>query len=218
MKKLIMTAMFAVPAALSLAQLSSVGPFTGSMSEGFESFTNSQIAGHYQTMSIFGGGGTLNSVPMNAEHMYVYEPGAGATWGLGGLGSAGVNSGAKAVGFEDISANPSGDQNGEILFASPVDSFGGYFALEASSPAFLQFFDSAGMQIGTDQQLMSATNVLQWQGWSSTVGISRIEIVSRDNYLAMDDLQANTSTVPEPASLAVLGLGAIALIRRRKSA
>ena len=214
MNKILFSAILAVPSAFAMAQLSSVGPFTGDHSEGFESFTNSASAGHYQSMSIFGGFGTLDSSPLNAEHMYVFNPGLSVTWGLGPLGLASVNSGAQAVGFEDVSANPSGNQNGVITFSSTVTSFGGYFALENSSPAVLRFLDNAGAQIGTDQLLISGTATPAWQGWSSTVGIKSVQVLSTDNYLVMDDLQINT--VPEPASMAALGLGALALLRRKR--
>ncbi len=207
--RMLVAATLVLPSALSLAQLSSTGPFVGSMSEGFESFASST---HYATLSIFGGAATMNSIPTSAEHMYIYVAGG---WGLGDLGIAGIHGGSKALGLEDI-VNPSGNQDAEIVFGSPVTSFGGYFALEAHNSSFLRFFDSSNTQIGTDQALISATSTQAWQGWNSTIGIARIEIDSVNDYVSMDDLQA--SAVPEPSGIWVLGLGALALLRRRTTA
>jgi hypothetical protein len=211
MKKLLLGTIMLVPSALSLAQLTSTGPFAGTMSEGFENFAS---ATHYPTMSIMGGGATMNSTTSAAQHMYVYALNG---WGLGNNGAAGVHGGNQGLGLEDVVATD-GTQDADILFGGAgVSSFGGYFAQnDPAGTALLQFFDSANVQIGTDQALTNTTsNVLTWQGYNSTTAISRVHFVSRDAYIAMDDLQAN-SAVPEPASFAVLGLGALALIRRRR--
>ena len=213
MKKVLLGAAMLVPSALSLAQLTVTGPFVGGMSEGFESFG---AGTHYSSLSIMGGSATMNSTTLAAKHMYIYTA---STWNLGGA-LAGVHGGVQGLGLEDVVASD-GTQDADIVFGGTgVKAFGGYFGQvfpAQTQTAILQFFDSSNTQIDVNQAVVNSTSsVLMWQGYTSTVAISRVHIISRNAYIAMDDLQAN-SAVPEPASIAVLCVGALAMIRRRRA-
>lgn len=194
----------------AFCQLSAVGPFSGSMSETFESFPNYSSGGHYDTLGIMGGGATMTSNSSGTNQVWVYEPGV-ATWSLGGNGSAITHSGAKAGGlyFNQSPVDVS------IVFSTAVNRFGGYFATASNETTLISFYDANGGQIGTTQSLLTASNSMDWQGWSSTTGIASV-LFFGGTAPVMDDLQADA--VPEPVSLVVLGLGSLVALRRRRRA
>lgn len=76
-------------------------------------------------------------------------------------------------------------------------------------------FDSSNNLLGGSA---IATAVGQWGllSFNSSTNISKVVLTEATNagYFVYDDL--STSAVPEPASMAVLGLGAAALIRKRR--
>jgi hypothetical protein len=191
----------------SFAQISDVGPFSGAMSEGFEGFPNYFNGGFYTTQSIMGGAATIDT--LGGGNMAVYEPGAGAGFGLGFKGSAQVNSGAKANG-QDYGPN----MKFNIVFSTPVIRFGGYWNMADvwEHDMDVYFYDAGGNLLGSRNIKGPSDTRMYWSGWSSGVGVKEVLFVG--DYIVMDDLQADL--VPEPATLAALGLGAVALIRRRR--
>jgi hypothetical protein len=61
------------------------------------------------------------------------------------------------------------------------------------------------------------TAINQFRGYMSTSILTSMRVSSsQQDYVSMDNLRV--STVPEPASMAALGLGVAAMLRRRKSA
>lgn len=111
-----------------------------------------------------------------------------------------------------------------IVFASPVQSFGGYFTY--SSSLTLSAFDATNNLVASTASLFSSNLALSGAPGSSpnellvlsvTTGISRIT-VSGDplgGSFALDDVRV-TTIIPEPASLTLLLTGSLALIRFRK--
>lgn len=101
-----------------------------------------------------------------------------------------------------------------FTFATPVQSFGAYFSGVQISAETITFND------GTSQtmNLVNLGSGVQFLGFTDAgQSISSITIGTFGDIIGVDDVRyVNTSTVPEPASLAVLTLGALALIRRRK--
>ena len=197
----------------SFAQLTSVGPFTGAYSEGFEEFNN-YSSGPYDSFSIMGGAATMSSTT-DSNLLWVYSPGTVADWGLGTYGFAQVHSGSNGLGLFST------DTNGVVTltFANPMSEFGGYFA--DSSPQYpdasVLFYDVNGNQLGGVQTLTNGSNVLSWLGWSSTAGIKTVRF--SDGFApAMDDLQANPTAAPEPLTFCLVLAGAAAVVRRRMSA
>ncbi|HWA82031.1 MAG TPA: carbohydrate binding domain-containing protein [Fimbriimonadaceae bacterium] len=66
----------------------------------------------------------------------------------------------------------------------------------------------------------STANWAQYSGdFVATSGSTRLEINGWEQswYINADDFSVTANAVPEPASMAVLGLGALALIRRRRA-
>lgn len=66
----------------------------------------------------------------------------------------------------------------------------------------------------------STANYAQYSGsFVATSSSTRLEVVGWETtwYINADDFNVTARAVPEPASMAVLGLGALALIRRRRA-
>lgn len=108
--------------------------------------------------------------------------------------------------------------NYEFVFSNPVARFGGYFATNADAPgATATFFNAANQQIGGPLAIGAPMGQWQWDGWEYLPGISRISITANNQwggFIMSDDLQYDA--VPEPATLAALGLGLAAVARRRR--
>lgn len=212
MKRLIFISLAVCGAIPAMAQISSVGAFSGVSSEGFESYETYQNSGRYGTMNIMGGAATINSLPISSQKFTGFD-GSSATWGLVSVGFANVFAGERAIGLEDV-VTFSENHDWEMIFTDGATEFGGYFSTSSNAPVTVRFFDSSNNQIGGDQSIDNPSADAAWFGWSSTVAIARAEFLSTGSYMTMDELQVNS--VPEPATMAILGLGAAALIGRRR--
>ncbi|RYG33404.1 PEP-CTERM sorting domain-containing protein [bacterium] len=205
---LLVTSLAAISASAS-AQLASVSPFTGDLSEDFDSYsTGAYDAG----LSIMGGAATVTSLDGDAN--YVWYSGG---WFLVDKGNASSRSGEQFYGLNKRRAQGS---YSTVSFADAVSSFGGYFnvayepSIAPSNLLSLTFFDVDGFQIGATQDVAMASDLsYTWVGFSSTQPIGSVRI--EGDYFVGDDYVA-TNAVPEPASMAALGLGGLALLRRRR--
>ena len=193
-------------AALSAhAQISQVPLFAGALNEGFETFTTtSTFANQPNPFAIFGGAGSLASTNAAIDRTGNFS-----------LGYKGVG---QATGGDYFYGNNSATAPATITFANAVGQFGGYFNVAGGGPSnnlSFSFFDAANVQVGSTQVVaMPTTNVDAFVGFSSTVPIKSVTLSGY--YFVADDLRANP--VPEPATIAALGLGAVALLRRRRKA
>jgi hypothetical protein len=198
MKKLVVfLAPFAAMAAH--AQIVPMGPFTGAHSEGFESgsawmFTPQQSGFNgTATFKSVSGGGSLHTTNGWTYYTTVMK-----------------RSGDRLMGTIGDSYT--------IEFQGAVNQFGGYFGSNFHTPnGTITFFDASGAVIGSPTTLLAPQGTWEWNGFSSTVGIKKIRIdgIQGNNGAIMaDDLQVQA--VPEPATLSAVGLGAAAMLRRRK--
>ncbi|RYG26465.1 PEP-CTERM sorting domain-containing protein [bacterium] len=206
MQKLIFAALASLVAAAGHAQISTTGVFTGSLNEGFEGFNNYNQGSTYLSnpTSIMGGAASLTST-----WGVVYQPGP-AGFGLGGRGMATVSNGSKAFGLNTSVGVTS------LTFSQSISQFGGYFNHDSSGNGVkFRFYDENDAQIGSDMfSTIPFGNQMTFVGFDSTVGIKRVEYSG--SYVVADGLRANVQAVPEPASMAALGLGALGMWKRRK--
>ena len=212
--KLLSTAALSVASLAANATITSIGQFSGSISETFESFPNYITGPTFQPepWNVFGGAAQFNSLN---QDLAVYEPSQGASFGLGTSGPAQVSDGTKAMGM-----------NSESLWTltfnadqSQVGAFWGLATQTGGGPetATVSFFDAGNTLVGQTTFMYDHSGpvdgALDWNGWSSDVAFRSISVRAR--FTVVDGMQAGA--VPEPASIAVLGFGALALIRRRRT-
>jgi len=183
-------------------------PFTGAHQEDFSSLP---VQIDVPSVSIMGGFATLTS-PVSQAGVYNVP----SDYSLNAKGSLSSSTGNFGFGNDGSNAPFS------FEFSAPVLRFGGYFnatslnaATNATTPMTFSFFDAGGALIGTDVWVTPDNNLLNWRGYSSTVGISRIEI-SGTYSVPFDDLQADSvSSVPGP--LAALPFALMAIKRRKRA-
>ena len=191
--------------------LSPIGPFVGSNSEGFEGFPHYNAGGVYASGSLFGGAAAFAS-STNNPIMWIIQPGGAATWGLGGNGSATVNSGIQAAGL----FNNDNTHAFVLTFVTPVVDFGGWFATVDAAfpdvPMQFEFFDVGNNSLSTDS-VITTSSAYVWKGWTHA---AVMKSVAMRNNLApvMDDPQINP--MHEPATKDIHGVGLLALAKKRK--
>lgn len=174
MKKTLAILLAASAASTVSAQVRSVGPFAGDLTESFEGRTRS-----YSTCvrnGVFGGIGDLC-----------------ATTSLLAMASS----------WACQAAAPDGDRfyistftEAEYTFLEPVRRFGGHFGggHTGNPDATVEFFDASGVMIGTDDATFPLDCTWHWHGWSFDVPVSRIVVRGKvsssfGGLVAMDDMR-----------------------------
>ncbi|MBU0717193.1 MAG: hypothetical protein KJ749_03010 [Planctomycetes bacterium] len=195
------------------SDLIAIGPFTGDLTEDWESFPTTPPEGPYlpNPTSIMEGAASLSN-----PFLAIYEPGV-RDFGLGSSGNATISDGTKGLGIEKLM------ETAVISFEEPVLRFGAYWGAWTNiqvggDPALvtISFFDEVDALVATEVFEYSRSEyedgVLEWHGWSSTIPIHKITCA--EDKLVMDGLQADP--VPEPAAASLLILGALLLLRPRQ--
>lgn len=100
-------------------------------------------------------------------------------------------------------------------FASVQHFFGAYIGgiQDEFGPDSLQWNDGADQSMAITSDV--AAGGMSFAGFYDTDGFTSVTVSMPADFVSIDDVRVNA--VPEPASMACLGLGAIALIRRRKN-
>lgn len=197
--------LFVVPlmvlAAAGSAQVVEVGQFTGSLFEDFNSFSTGEVG----PSVVFMGGAAVNNAAAPSD-IWMSD-----NHGLGGSKASYTSSMAM------VANNGNQVSPWEISFTTAVSSFGGMWqsAYDDSTLTF-QFFDTNNVALNTITKTPPNSGTLTWYGFSYAPGISKVLVTSDQQYQIVDDFTANA--VPEPATMAALGLGVAAMIRRRKRA
>lgn len=212
----IVIAVMCAIAAPSLGAITSIGPFTGLASEGFESLPNGGIPGTSPNLSdpvsILGGAGTVSGVhTVNIAPLYVWNSLGGFSLGLNG--TAVPFDGNKGLSLQTVLTDPVG----RFDFTTPIQDFGGYWVSAATTakgnpPVNLTFYDSGGGVIGTPSFIYGSapTGISEWHGWHSTTPIAAVEFTGF--FAAVDGLQIN---IPAPGTL-VIPFAALACASRRR--
>lgn len=186
-------------AAVASADIVRLDPFLGEASESFEGSATGFITG---PRSVFGGLGNVGPTGSGWTHA---------------TGSWGYQTTVRAYDGHWLLGSTS---NGiEYLFNVDVFSFGGMFATNSNTPgANISFFDESGTLIGSST-LASPVGNWQWDGFASDIAIRRVVIKGNsphaDGFVMHDAMQIGGIPSPSTATLAGLGLGAIASARRR---
>jgi hypothetical protein len=200
------------------ASITAINPFSGDANESFESL----LTGYpYQSnpLAIMGGAAEISS-----DYLYIYEPVGPHNFGLADSGMAQVSDGSRALGIDNFASTAT------ILFNSSVREFGAYwgaataswYPLSEEASVAVRFFDSGNQLIGSTDFLYRrpGDGVLEWHGWSIDGDVRYVTFTG--DFVVLDGLQVNfvEEAVPEPATLAIWGFGAIgcavAAYRRRK--
>jgi hypothetical protein len=173
--RLLMLATVSVCGAAASAQITSVGPFTGPHTEGFEAVIPNQLVECIPNR-IFANTADL----CDHETQTVVVP---IGWSL--FCFATPHSGQRfAVGIE---------RPLEITFDAPVTGFGGYFAtVGGQDGGTIEFFGASG-PIGTATVTTNQCAYV-WNGWRSATPFTRVRLIGNSSfsdggYLHMDDLE-----------------------------
>ncbi len=157
------------------AQVNPVGPFTGDLQEGFESFPKAVVP----QLACFGGGATANQVG-GLQGLYTIN----AWFYFGGI-------------FPHSGGMFMGGTSGVIVewvFDQPARRFGGYFGTNYSQPgATATFYDEAGAVMATLPVACPNGGQWAWSGWEATgAPFKRVLITGSDpgsGHIMHDDLE-----------------------------
>ncbi|MEO1617808.1 MAG: PEP-CTERM sorting domain-containing protein [Planctomycetota bacterium] len=204
---LLLVALAILPCTTQAGILGGVDPFTGDLSEGF----NSVDTGFTNPIRVFDDTATLSG-----DFGIVTN-----NWGF--VSTIRAFEGQLMYGAAGGPAN--------FLFDTAIGKFGGYFGTNVvnsttdAADAIANFYDVNNSLIGTHSILLANGGTWTWSGFQSTTdNIKRIEIVGATHgggLVQMDALEASrlTSTVvPEPSTALSLGIGLLGLFftRRRR--
>lgn len=216
MKRILITCLATtlVAAVAGAGTVTPIGEFVGTNSEDWESFDNYLDGGlHHEPdgASILGGLAEISA----DDRMAIYDP-VLAAFGLGSSGPAQVADGVQGMGLDGLEVTAT------INFSEAVSDFGAYWGASTNNddpkPINFRFYDLNDILIDSASFLYSRSTerdgMLLWAGWHSDTPIGRVTYNAE--YAVTDGMQVNTSTTPEPASLALLAIGGLLAARRTR--
>lgn len=105
--------------------------------------------------------------------------------------------------------------------ADPVTSITASFIADSTGVSFMEAFHFDGAAyVSLGSVLVDGSSdpvkTVSLSGFSQSIDLVAFAPGSFNDWAGVDDIIVTTTAVPEPASMLALGLGAVALIRRRK--
>jgi hypothetical protein len=202
----------------ALGSVSSIGPFSGTHSEGFEGFAYGNIAGGVPgtsgPVSVLGGQGTMSGQHITTQTpLYIW--GSIGGFSLGTNGTAVPFDGLKGVHLQTGSGNTI--PTGRFDFLNPVSEFGGYWVHarfgNLGLSTTIRLYDEDDNLLHTQIYTYNSAlgGVSEWLGWTSTTPIGAVEFTGY--YMGVDGVQIN---VPAPGVTAVIGCAGVGAARRRR--
>ena len=203
---------FATLAPAARAQLTSVSPFPGYLSENFESFPTSFTT---SPLSIMGGAASVETL----DGISIYQA---FSWNFH-LGSSSENApGTCALGANGprglaLEYGP-GQAQATITFNNPVNAFGGFWGggTAETNPMSIsiKFFNAANQVIGMPQTFTYlrplGDGMLEWHGWASTVPVAKVMLIADGPTAVADDLRI--SFAPHFSSISREKFGKVKLV------
>ena len=104
-----------------------------------------------------------------------------------------------------------------------LPTYAGVVWTDGAGTITFEAWDQNGVSLGTlvgnhaDGSFAGQTAEDRFYGWHNAGGISKIKLKNASGGIELDHLQYGYESVPEPATMGLLGLGALALSRRKKS-
>ncbi len=112
----------------------------------------------------------------------------------------------------------------EFTFTGDLPTHAGLVWTDGSGSIVFEAWDSSDVSMGTvvgshaDGGFSGQTAEDRFYGAINMNGIKRIKILNSSGGIEIDHIQFGGNAVPEPATMTILGLGALAVWKRRRSA
>lgn len=210
----------------------------GSLSLFTASLTNLDVnTANQKALGIFTGSAASfdAQIRFNSDFAFDYDTSDGFAAGAFDFVGIAVHEIGHALGFvsgvDYVDSNSSaGDSSTQFAWANTLDLFrysaagvrhlgagteAKYFSIDSGATGQAALF-SLGTQRGDGRQASHWKDSLGIGIMDPTFAPEQLGIITANDIRAMDVIGYNRAPVPEPASLAALGLGALALLRRRK--
>ncbi len=187
-------------------------PFSDAAAAAFDSAAGTTSLIDFESASIgaftslaAGPGATLTGADVSANPQTIVNSPIGSPDSLYGYNT--TSGGANFASFYGGSMT--------LTFATPVTAFGAYFSglqIPSENVVTANFEGGGSETVGT----VLNDGGIEFIGFTSNVGITSVFMDMPGDIVGVDDIRY--SAVPEPATMAVLGLGLAAAARRRKQA
>lgn len=181
--------------------------------------TDTIVSNQYAGVTFSAGtGGLTVPNPTNTTQGFASNTGMGVTPLSGGDVGGGAGSPLSGMILHRFSADwlaEDGDPVFVITFASSITDISIDFGGVATPASTAIYAYAGGVQVASAAGTSTGSFTLSLTGLS---GVTQVAVTPGDfgDWVGVDNVNYTTSSVPEPAALAVLGFGVVAMLRRRR--